>query len=73
VGRDPETRHVDANDADAVDLLRQELERHTGGGRHAEVDDDDCVVEGGVGELEHRLADVLEQLAVTSVSELNGT
>ena len=30
---------------------------------HAEIDDDDGVVIVGVGELEHRLADVLEQLA----------
>ena len=34
-----------------------------GGGRHAQIDDDDGVVERRVGELEHRFADVLEQLA----------
>ena len=31
--------------------------------RHAEIGDDDCIVQLGVGELEHRLADILEQLA----------
>ena len=33
------------------------------GGRHAKIDDDDRVVLGGIGELEDRLADVLEQLS----------
>ena len=40
--RHAEARHVDADDAHAVDLLRQQVERHAGGRRHAQVDDDDA-------------------------------
>ena len=58
-----ETGHVDADDAHAVDLLGQQLQRHAAGRGHAQVDDDDAVVQGRVGLLVHRLADVLEQLA----------
>ena len=61
--RHAESGHVDADDAHAVDLLRQQLQGHPGGGRHAQVDDDDGVVERRVGELVYRFADVLEQLA----------
>ena len=43
--------------------LGSRRKRHAGGGRHAQVDDDDGVVFVGIGELEHRLANVLEQLA----------
>jgi hypothetical protein len=63
MGRHAEARHVDADDAHAVDLLRQQPQRHAGGGGHAEVGDDDGVVLGRVGELVHGLAHVLEQLA----------
>ena len=63
MGRHAEAGDVDADDADAVDLLRQQVERHAGGGRDAEVDDDDGVVVLGLGGLVHRLADVLEELA----------
>ena len=61
--RHAESGNVDADDPDPVDLLRQELQGHPGRGRHAQVDDDDGVVERRVGEFVHRLADVLEQLA----------
>jgi hypothetical protein len=73
VGRDAEARHVDADDADAVDLLGQQLQRHAGGGRDAEVGHDDGVVELGVGELEDGLADVLEQLAGDQRLGVEGT
>ena len=63
VGRYAEPGHVDADDANAVDLLGQEPERHAGRGRYAEVRDDDGVVLLRIGELEDRLADILEQLA----------
>ncbi len=63
MGRDAEAGDVDADDPDAVDLLRQQAERHAGCRRDAQVDDDDGVVERGVGQLEDGLADVLEQLA----------
>ena len=63
VGRHAEARHVDADDPHAVDLLGQEPQRHAGGGRHAQVDDDDRVVAVGIGERDDSLADVLEQLA----------
>jgi hypothetical protein len=63
VGGHAEARHVDADDAHAVDLARQQLQRHAAGGGHAQVDDDDGVVLRWVGLGVHRLADVLEQLA----------
>ena len=63
VRRHAESRHVDADDAHAVDLLWEQLERYAAGGRHAEVRDHDGVVVRRVGELVHRLADILEQLA----------
>ncbi len=68
-----ENGNVYADDANPVDLLGQEAERYAGGGGHAEVDDHDGVVVGRLGHLEHRLADILEQFAVTRVSELKGT
>ena len=63
VRRHTEARHVDPDDANAVDLLRQKFQRHARGGRHAEVDDDDGVVFIGLGEREDRLTDVLEEFA----------
>ena len=63
MGRDAEARHVDADDPDAVDLGRQKLQRHAGGGRHAEVRHHDGVVLLRVRKLVHRVADVLEELA----------
>ena len=63
MGRHAESRHVDADDAHAVDRLRQQLQRHARRGGHAQVRDDDRVVQFGIGELEHCFADVLEQLA----------
>ncbi len=61
--RHAESGHVDADDAHAVDRLRQQLQRHAGGGGHAQVVMIDRVVQLGIGQLEHGLADVLEQLA----------
>jgi hypothetical protein len=63
VGRHPEARHIDADDAHAVDFLRQQTQRHAGGGRHAQVDHDDGVVLLRIGQLVDGLAHVLEQLA----------
>ena len=63
VRRDAEPRHVDADDAHAVDRLRKQPQRHAGCRRHAEIRHDDRVVMLGIGELVDRLADVLEQLA----------
>jgi hypothetical protein len=63
VGRHTEAGHVDADDAYAVDLLGQDLQRHAAGRRHAQVDDDDGVVLRRVGLLVDSLADVLEQFA----------
>ena len=63
MGRHAEARHVDADDAHAVDLIRQQIERHARGRRHAEIGDDDGVVKRGIGELEDGFADVLEQFA----------
>jgi hypothetical protein len=63
VRRHAEARHIDTDDAHTVDLFRQQVQGHTGGGRHAEVDQHDGVVLVRIGELVGRLAQVLEQLA----------
>ena len=55
--------YVDADDAHAVDLFGQQLQRHTAGGRHTQVDDDDGVDLVRVGLGVHRFADVFKQLA----------
>ena len=58
-----EPGNVDANDAHAIDVFRQEAQRHARSGRHAKIDDDDRVVLVRIGKLEDRIADILEQLA----------
>ena len=63
MSRDAEPRNIDANDAHAIDLFGQEPQRHARGSRHAKIDDDDRVVLVGIGKLEDRVADILEQLA----------
>jgi hypothetical protein len=63
MGRHAEAGNVDADDSDAVDCFRQQLQRNAGRRRHTQVRDDDGVVEFGVSELVNRLADILEQLA----------
>ena len=57
------TGHVDADHAHAVDGRRQQLQRHTAGGGHAQVDDDDGVEFGRVSLRMHGFADVFKQLA----------
>ncbi len=64
VGRHAEARHVDADDAHAVDLLRQAVQRHAGRGGDAQVDDHNRVVVRWLCGFIHRVADVLEQLAL---------
>ncbi len=63
MGGHTKTGHVDADDAHAIDLFGQELQRHATGGRHTQVDDHDGVhlvrIRFGV----HRIADVFKQLA----------
>ena len=63
MGGNAEAGHVDADDAHTIDLFRQQVQRHAGRGRHAEVDDNDSVVIGRLRGLEHRIADVLVELA----------
>jgi len=63
VRRHAKARNVDADDADTVDLFRQQLERHARRSRHAEIDDDDGVVVRRFRGVVDRLANVLEQLA----------
>src|SRR3712207_7316626 len=50
VRRHAEAGHVDADHPHPVDCLRQQVERHAGGGRDAEVDDDDRVHLLGLGD-----------------------
>ena len=61
--RHAETRHIDTDDTNAVDFLRQQLQRNPGRRGHAQIDDDHGVVERRIGEFEDRLANVLEQLS----------
>ena len=63
VGRHAEARHVNPDDANALDFLRQQIQRHAGRRWDAKIDDDDRVVILGLRQIEHRIADVLEQLA----------
>ena len=63
MGRHAEARHVDADDAHAVDLLRQRPQRNAGSGGHAEIGDDDRVVKRRVGQRVHGLANILVELA----------
>ena len=63
VGRHAEARHIDADDADAVDLFRQQSQRNARCSRHAEIGDDNGVVVFRLCELEDGLANILEQLA----------
>ena len=61
MGRHPESGHVDAENTHAVELFGQETQGYAGGGRHAEVDHHDGIVVIRIGELEYRLAHVLEE------------
>ena len=63
MGRHAEARHVDPDDADAVDLLGQPVQRHAGRGRHAEIDHHDRVQIGRLGQRIHGVADVFVELA----------
>jgi hypothetical protein len=47
MGRDPEARHVDPDDAHPVDLVGKELEGDARGGGDAEVGDHHGVVRAG--------------------------
>ena len=58
----PNPGNVDADDAHAVDLLRQQAQRHPRSRGNAEIDDDDRVVLVRVGQLEDSVANVFEQL-----------
>jgi hypothetical protein len=71
--RHAEAGHVDADHADAVDLVGQQLERHARRGRHAQVGDDDRVVERGSASSWTASRMSSNSLPVTSVSELKGT
>ena len=55
--------HIDANDANTVDFFGQQLKRHTTGGGHTQVDDDDAVKLLRVRLSVNRLTNVLEQFA----------
>ena len=63
MSRHAEARHIDADDAHAVDLLRQQLQRHSGRCRYTQIRDHDGIVQCGIGHLEHSVANVFEQLA----------
>ncbi len=60
--RHAEAGHVDADDAHAVDLLRQQIQRYAGRRGHAQIDHHHGVVIRRLRRLEHRVADVLVQL-----------
>jgi len=58
-----EARHVNADDAHAVDLVRQHLQRNAGRGRDTEVCNDDGVEFLRIRHLVDGLDDVFEQFA----------
>jgi hypothetical protein len=69
----PKPGHVDADDAHAVDLLGQQLQRHAAGGGHAQVDDDDASYSAGSACLWTASRMSSNSLPVTSDSLLKGT
>ena len=60
MGWNAEARHVYADDADTVDRVGQQPQRHAARGRHAQVGDDDGVIFFRVGHLLDGFLDVLE-------------
>ena len=60
---DTETRHVDADDSHAIDFFGKQLQGHTTGGGHTQIDDHNGVVFFGIGLVVDRLANVFKQLA----------
>ena len=63
MSRHTKTGHVDADDANAVNFFGQDLQWHAAGGGHAQIDDDNGVVQRGVSLLEDCFANVFKQLA----------
>ncbi len=63
MGRHAEARHVDPDHAHAVDLLGQAIQRHARRGRHAQVDDDNRIQIGRLGQRIDGVANVFVELA----------
>ena len=55
--------HINTNDAHTIDFLGQQLQGHTAGSRHTQVDDDDAIELVRVGLFVHSFTDIFEQLA----------
>jgi len=63
MGGDTEPRHIDTDDADAVDFARQQLKRYATCSGHAQVDDHQRVIALRIGFTINGFADVFEELA----------
>ena len=63
VCRHTKTGYIDTDDANAVDFFGQQLQGHTTGCGHTQVDDDNAIECFWVGLLVHRIADVFKQFA----------
>ena len=63
MGRHTKTRHVDADNAHAVDDIGDQLQWHARRGRHAQVGNHNSIVKRRISHLVNGLANVLEQLA----------
>ena len=63
MGGHAKTRHVQAEDAHALDLARQQPQGHAGGGGHAKIDDHQGVDLVRIGQFKDRRLEILEQLA----------
>ena len=63
MGGHAEARHIDADDTDTIDDVRQQLQRHARCCWHTEIGDDDGIVQRRIRQLVHGVANILEQLA----------
>ena len=63
MGRHAKAWHINADNAHAIDLFRQQLQRHARSGGHAEIGDDDRVVKRRISHFKNGSADVFEQFA----------
>ena len=63
MGGYPKSRHVNTDDADTIDLFRQQPQRHTRRARDTQIGHHDGIVLFRIGHLMNRITDVFEQLA----------
>ena len=72
MGRHTKARHIYANHAHAIDLLRQQIERHAGSRGHAKISDDDRVIIFWLRQIMDRIANIFEKLAGDECFRIEG-